>query len=319
MRAITNEQVELIDAVLAEKDVGGLTPAILEKDIHVTDVLRVLSGIGHGNFQLVFCGGTSLAKAHGMIARMSEDIDIKLVLADVPGLARSAINKQLKDLKKRLVAAMTAFGFVADEAEFKTFNENRYFRAAWFYQRRYSGDVSLRPHLILEFTLRQPCFPLQTYEIGYLVNQLAELGGPTISFPCIAVEETLAEKILSFLRRFALHRSGNMLETWDTALVRHIYDVYCIMQTDTASLERATTHFKDLLDFDVQEFTKHAAFIEDPAACLAQALIAIETDRQTQTEYETRLLPLIYGEIRPSFEEAFVVFRRCALRLIEIL
>jgi hypothetical protein len=40
MKSISVEQVELIDAVLAEKDVGGLTAAIFEKDIHLTDASR---------------------------------------------------------------------------------------------------------------------------------------------------------------------------------------------------------------------------------------------------------------------------------------
>lgn len=43
MRQITSQQVELIDAILAERDVGGLTAAILEKDVHLTEVLRMLS------------------------------------------------------------------------------------------------------------------------------------------------------------------------------------------------------------------------------------------------------------------------------------
>lgn len=42
MKTITPEQVELIDAVLAEPDVGLLTASILEKDIHVTDALQAL-------------------------------------------------------------------------------------------------------------------------------------------------------------------------------------------------------------------------------------------------------------------------------------
>jgi hypothetical protein len=68
-----------------------------EKDIHVTDVLAALSNlkVSHGHFkglkkgelskiddgiQLVFAGGTCLSKAHRLIARMSEDIDIKVIL-----------------------------------------------------------------------------------------------------------------------------------------------------------------------------------------------------------------------------------------------
>jgi hypothetical protein len=39
------------------------------------------------------------------------------------------------------------------------------------------------------------------------------------------LEETLAEKVLSFLRRHAQHRSGNMEQEWDEALVLQIASV----------------------------------------------------------------------------------------------
>jgi hypothetical protein len=84
---------------------GHLRPAILEKDIHVTDALAALAGIrvSHTAYRkdrrsqrdtrpaevavetrMIFAGGTCLAKAHGLIERMSEDIDIKVVLDEVP-------------------------------------------------------------------------------------------------------------------------------------------------------------------------------------------------------------------------------------------
>ncbi|KEZ00844.1 hypothetical protein GQ57_38470 [Burkholderia sp. MSh2] len=93
MKTITIDQRELIDALLAEKDVGGISAAILEKDIHVTDALRALSAIVHEHVQLVFCGGTSLSKAYGIIERMSEDIDLKIVLPPSHGLSDSALRK----------------------------------------------------------------------------------------------------------------------------------------------------------------------------------------------------------------------------------
>lgn len=57
MKTITTDQREVIDALLAEEDVGGISAAILEKDIHVTDALRALSAIAHEHVKLVFCGG----------------------------------------------------------------------------------------------------------------------------------------------------------------------------------------------------------------------------------------------------------------------
>ncbi|MGB4345531.1 MAG: nucleotidyl transferase AbiEii/AbiGii toxin family protein, partial [Burkholderiaceae bacterium] len=45
-----------------------------------------------------------LSKAHGLIERMSEDVDFKLIVAD--GLSRSARNKLLSQFKKRLTKVL---------------------------------------------------------------------------------------------------------------------------------------------------------------------------------------------------------------------
>jgi predicted nucleotidyltransferase component of viral defense system len=82
MKKIGLQQRELVDAVIAERDVGGLTAAIIEKDIHVTDALHALDAVCNQHASLVFCGGTSLSKAYAIIERMSEDIDLKVVLSN---------------------------------------------------------------------------------------------------------------------------------------------------------------------------------------------------------------------------------------------
>lgn len=319
MRKITEPQAELIEAVIAEKDIGGLTAAILEKDIHVTEALHALSVLKHPHVSFVFCGGTSLSKAHGLIERMSEDVDLKVVMADDHGLSRSGLRTNLSNLKNLAISEMERLGFVQDEAGFRARNENRYFATSWLYKTRYETDSSLRPHLSLEFTVRTPRFPTTPKSIGYLVNKLAAIGGGSQSLQCIAVEETLAEKVLSFLRRHAEHRSGNMRQGWDTALVRHIYDTYCIVTAAPSMVDKAKAHFPELVAYDMKEFDRHEEFAKAPKACLLGALTAAETEEQTISEYKTRLMPLVYGATKPSFEEAFKVFKSCSVELLNTL
>lgn len=319
MRTISEPQIELIDAVIAEKDVGGLTAAILEKDIHVTEALHALSALDHPHVSFVFCGGTSLSKAHGLIERMSEDVDLKVVLSADHGLSRSGVRTNLSNLKKLVIAEMENLGFTQDTDGFRARNENRYVATTWQYKSSYESDSSLRPHLSLELTVRTPRFSTTSKPIGYLVDKLAEQAGASVPLNCIAIEETLAEKVLSFLRRHAENRSGNMRQDWDTALVRHIYDTYCIVRADPTMVEKAKTHFPELVAYDAVEFDRHEAFGNNPKACLLGALIAAETEEQTISEYQTRLMPLIYGSIKPSFEEAFQVFKSCSLALLDTL
>src|SRR5277367_6651441 len=56
----------------------GIRPAIIEKDFWVCIVLKLLFEKSRFAQSLVFKGGTSLSKAHGLIERFSEDIDLVL-------------------------------------------------------------------------------------------------------------------------------------------------------------------------------------------------------------------------------------------------
>ena len=315
MKTISSEQKELIDALVAEGLAGNLSAAVLEKDVHVTDALRALATLRHPNVTFVFCGGTSLSKAYGLIERMSEDVDLKVVLDADHGLSKNGLRAHLGRLKDAVVDAMSALGFVVVEEERLALNENRYFASGWLYETRYATHNSLRPHLSLEFTVRSPRFAVEQKPIGYLIDQLASRPGKSFEMACIAIEETLAEKVLSFLRRHAEHRAG-LREKWDSALVRHVYDTYCMVRSDPALVERAALHFGDLVDFDRKEFRLHEAFVEDPKRCLMAALAIAESEEKTHREYQDVLMPLIYGPTRPTFVEAFGTFKPAALAFL---
>ncbi|SFT82903.1 nucleotidyl transferase AbiEii/AbiGii toxin family protein [Paraburkholderia aspalathi] len=317
MKTIAQDQKNLIDSLVAE-GITALPDVILEKDVHVTDVLHAISRIEHKGIELVFCGGTSLSKAHDLIERMSEDIDLKVVVRDGHGLSGTGLKNHLSALKGAVIAELKSMGFEFIEAESKARNSNRYFASGWLYQSMYQGHSSLRPHLSLEFTVRAPRFATTKMPISYLIDQLAQREGETVDMSCIAVEETLAEKVLSFLRRHAEHRAGVRTD-WDEALVRHVYDTYCIVRSGPSIVGRAAEHFPELVAFDVEEFPNHAEFAADPKKCMAQALTVAETEAQTRSEYDVRLQPLIYGSIRPNFDEAFAVFKATAEKLLATL
>lgn len=152
MKRLPDSQIELIDAWVAEGSVVEITPALLEKDIHVTDALSCLMQLEHPDLALVFCGGTSLSKAYGLIARMSEDIDLKVVRRSTLPISRTALKRQLSDLKAMVATVLSDLGLVEDVEQRKALNENRYVGMRWHYESAYETHGSLRPHLSLEFT-----------------------------------------------------------------------------------------------------------------------------------------------------------------------
>jgi hypothetical protein len=180
--------------------------------------------------------------------------------------------------------------------------------------------VGLRPNLQLEFTARSPQLPIEQPHIVALVDRLAKRKGVTLQVPTICVAETLAEKVLSFLRRFAQHRAGAMTQDWDTALVRHMHDVHCICQSDGAHIESASRIFRALVDGDIEEFGRQfPRFKSDARSVLTQALEQMGQDARTRNEYQKNLLPLIYGREKPSFEQAHATFSAAASRMISAL
>lgn len=166
MKRLPTNQIELIDAWIAESAISEITPALLEKDIHVTDALRALLQIRHPDLSLIFCGGTSLSKAYGMIERMSEDLDLKVVPTNA-NISRSALKRSLSDLKAQVAETLSDIGFIEDAESRMARDENHYIGMQWFYDPVYESHGSLRPHLSIELTTRTPRHSVETRPIGY--------------------------------------------------------------------------------------------------------------------------------------------------------
>lgn len=321
MRVLANDRAELIEALVAESSLDGITASLLEKDEHLTDALRAVFGLQFECVKLVFCGGTSLSKAHGLIERMSEDADLKVVLTDAgKALSRTKLKRYLGDeVRGRVAHALADVGLVEDAERAIVLNEYRYMHSQWSYARRYPTSPGLRPNLQLELTVRAPVLPTAQIPLCALADRLAGIKGTSFDVLTISVAETLAEKVLSFLRRFAQHRSGQMQQTWDTALVRHIYDAHCIVTHDPDIVDVCAPAFNELLAGDVAEFGRQQPdFAAVPVAVLARALTQVRADAQTRAEYELNLLPLVYGNFKPHFDESFASFERVARRLLGI-
>jgi predicted nucleotidyltransferase component of viral defense system len=318
MRALAQGRLDLIDALVAESDLKGITAGLLEKDEHLTDALRAVFALNLEHVTLVFCGGTSLSKAHALIERMSEDADIKVVpTKEAAAWGRSRLRNYLGEVREQVAAALTDLGFAEDSDKALSLNERRYLHSQWSYERSYAGASGLRPKLQLELVTRTPVLATVTCTLGTLADRLAGRRGVAFDVATVSIAETQAEKVLSFLRRFAQHRAGQMPRDWDTALVRHIYDVHCIHVHHPELIEAAGLAFAQLVEGDKAEFAKQQPdFAANAYGVLHQALAQSKADPQTRDEYGQNLLPLIYGDFKPPFNEAFTGFEQVAKVLL---
>lgn len=340
MRTITAEQKQALEDLAAEGLLRGLPVQTAEKDIHVTELLRGLSELKvyHDCFsdldrhrgelnrhdagiKLVFAGGTCLSKAHRLINRMSEDIDIKVLLAPTakPLTKGRGDRFRLKALHEMIPGLMDGLGFpllqYPDGANPHIRDAHRYFVVGAGYKTVYNEFPSLRPELKLELIQRKPLLPLESCEFGYLYESLAGLPATTsVTLDCVSVAETAAEKVLSLLRRCAYKWDGHQTKgDIDPALVRHVYDVARIAEFSGDSLVEARSIFPQLVNGDREEFKgQNPEFDADPIGILKRTLVAARTNGQLQEQYAKHLLPLLYDLDPPTFEKSFDSFEAVA-------
>lgn len=314
MKTITEHQRLLINAVGAE-GLTGLPAGVLEKDLLVTEALGSLAALKTLDFPIVFCGGTCLSKAHGLIQRMSEDLDFKVLVP--ANLSRSARSRQLSAMKQALASHFLDLDFHVEPDGIIARDENHYFSLLLHYQSAFSQVVSLRAEILVEFTVRSVFLATQQLPIGSLLAGLTTRQTPAFTLTCVGVEESLAEKTLSLLRRTA-EVAGNPNATgFDPRLVRHLYDVHQIVCQHPALLaELHPNLFASLVAGDAAQFAnQHPAFAANPLAELTRALVAIKADATLRAHYRRFLDDLVFGA-PVDFDAALTSFDAAANRLL---
>lgn len=358
MKTISNELKRQIEDASSEGLII-LPSEIIEKDIHVTDALKAVADtVVTAEFTLstpqkgdprprkiflgstpVFAGGTCLSKAHGLIERMSEDVDIKVILEQVPPdyvrKSGASDRTRLKELHTAIHQALSDMGFVTAEVdEVDDFSaepqgqkrrnphirdDRRYFHLSLNYQSVFpQTSAALRPQIKLELIHRHTALPAEMMTVGYLFDKLlGRDSAVSVRLACISVSETLAEKVLSMLRRCAWKWYGGQVNDIDSTLVRHIYDVGQIVERMPDALHAATKIFPMLVAKDAEEFGRqYPDFAANAGDILLKALEHLGSDEEQMTNYSEKLVPLIYSPTVPPYQEAYAVFRRVAEALI---
>jgi predicted nucleotidyltransferase component of viral defense system len=319
LKTITDEQARLINDARAE-GIVALSAAVLEKDILVTEALRAIAARSDDGVALTFTGGTCLSKAHGLLERMSEDVDFRVVPADLATLSRSAQRARLREVHQSLLETLRAADFEVRDEDVQVRNEYHKFSYELRYRSAYEPDVSLRPVVLVEFTAIQPRMPTAALEMRPLIDRLTgRKTAEEVAFACIAVEETYCEKIVSYLRRSAEHLAKREHSQYEERLARHIYDVHCIEREHfgTRGQARPTSQLiSDLIAAEARQFgSRLQGFDSDPVGVMQSTLQAISAHTEFKEHYDRFAADLIYGDTPPSFDTAFSTFRSAAEKM----
>jgi hypothetical protein len=231
---------------------------------------------------------------------MSEDVDIKVV--DRSDRNTSATRQSLSHLKVAVTEAFVDSGFVVNALQ--AMSANRYITFGLRYEPKFPSEVSLRPEIKVEFTYAPAHLPMVQRSITTLLLRDLEMTEQSLEFTCNAMEETLAEKALGFLRR-SPRLSSN--QDRDERLVRHIHDVHILagMEPDLIATHRA---FKLAVKEDVRRFANQdPAFSQNPKLVLETALQMARLDSQLKVSYLKFVEDLVAGGA-PDFAAALLTF-----------
>lgn len=239
---------------------------------------------------------------------MSEDIDFKLVLPnDWTGNQK---RKRLRALRKRLTEFMRDAEFALPKEGIETKNEGRYFCFALGYAPQFPLASALRADLRLDFTVHQPLLETVTVEMRPLLAEFMELDTTVVEHHAVTVQETLVEKVVSFLRRTAGWPTQAQCNPDDEQLVRHIYDVHQLLAAapqDPASQKEKQQLFNQTVTGDQQRFAgQEPRFDTDPRHWLSQALEQLQNSAEMEEFYNRLVEELVWGKRVP-----FVQARDC--------
>lgn len=295
--------------------------AIVEKDYYIIELLRLLQPLAFDTHQLVFAGGTALSKAGISLNRMSEDVDIKLV--PVASFSRQYSRGQRKSIRKgiiqTIIETIAASGTFSIDEEYPklTRDEYRYNDIPVRYPQEYAQIPCLRPFIKLELMETDLLEAAENRPISSLVMDLTKRGEIVRAFPCATIVSTQAEKLISMMRRTAASMR-DVERAVDESLVRHIYDNFCIVREKGADIPVLKHFVQQCIEQDIERYgAQYPEFCDSPVEELKMGLEELESNPVYKERYMKFVRPMVYGENRVSWEDAYACFRKTALDVID--
>jgi predicted nucleotidyltransferase component of viral defense system len=278
--------------------------ALVEKDWHVVKALAAVISADVKPYRLVFGGGTALGRAFGLIRRMSEDIDLRIVGDNRP------TRGQLRPIRQAITDALLKAGFKFDpnNPECRTTkHKGRY----TIYKIPYVSVTEDGEGLRSEIQIETTAFPLRRDTVEKPVSSFVAEGysrpAEIPAIPCASIPETMAEKIVALTRRAGAELAG-LREIPDSTLVRHLYDLHAIRNhydaADVAGL--AGEIMKADAETRGQGFPAYQA---DPLGETLKAIEGIAASPDYAATYATFGRDMVYGE-RADFQTAVGTLRK---------
>ena len=249
---------EFTEAIQAASDNLDISPVFIEKDYWITKVLKELSQSKNAN-SVVFKGGTSLTKAHKLIQRFSEDVDIAVL--DVSKLSGNQVKTLIRTVEKDISKDLTEIEVPGVTSKF-----SKYRKSVFTYPLTGNFKISagVSNNLIIEVNSFANPLPYETLEIKSFITEFLEKTKSDdlikkyelepFNLKVLGKKQTLLEKIVSLIR-FSFEENVNKSIA---SKIRHFYDIHFLLLDKECSDYIKSNNFKkdlnELIDHDKQVF-----------------------------------------------------------------
>lgn len=284
-------------SVVASQTLTKITPGVIEKDFYVTQIIHILTHFKNPDFDLVFSGGTCLAKGHHVIQRMSEDVDFKVVLkAGNAPFSNSALRNKLRTLRTEIIDTLQHNNFKVAETMIKVRNAGEFFQIFVDYPTTFPQAYSLRQNILLEFTYDTIACGTEALPIASLIAETLKIedGLEKITTPCAKIIEIAAEKWVSITRRIAAVERGHIGK--DKVLIRHLYDLSQIEKLGVLNQD-----YYDLIAKTIQHDRKkfqnqHPEYVECYVQEIDRSIQLLIEDTSWKDNYNNFIQDMVYAQ-----------------------
>lgn len=241
-----HEQSEVFrDAINYTAEKLNIVPEYIEKDYWVTFALYTLYKNEIGK-DVIFKGGTALAKCYKWIERFSEDIDLVIIRRE--GESDNKLKAKLKGISNLVEETLPEI-----EQEGVTRKRGMIRKTAHSFEKRFGNNYGqVRDTIVIESTWLGNSEPYTRGKVNSLIaetlltnqqeNLVNEFNLQSFELQVLEPSRTFCEKIMSLVRFSYDERPIEALKN----KIRHIYDLYCLLQRDEIKA------FFQSSDFDIE-------------------------------------------------------------------
>ena len=303
---------DLLRAVERQKSIDR---ALVEKDYWI---MHCLYGLQKAGFEFELKGGTSLSKGYQIIHRFSEDIDIRIEPPDNLDVKTAKNHTKPAHCESRKkyydwLAGQIKIDGISRVVRDREFDNETYFSGGirLHYESTFPVPEGIKEGVLLElgFDDVTPNEPVDISSWAFDFAQEKDMkvkDNRAFGVRCYHPGYTFVEKLQTIVSKF---RKQQETGHFPANLMRHYYDVSCLLQNDVVK------NFIGTLEYEAHKKKRFPAIDQKIPLSKHEALMLKDAETKKQYEREYKRTAALYYQGQPSFDEILDLISKNLKRL----